>query len=195
MARGKFSDARYEEIKKEVLFMFEETQTDTFPIDCFEIARRLHYVLRPYSTLDFAEWLVAIDESDEGYSKVETDPATGMNYYAIYYNDENHGIRNIRWTIFHEIGHIYLGHHDNPAGNEQQEEDEANFFAKYAMCPPPLLHATKCSCPQDVYDKFDASGEFSSYAYEYFQNWLYHGPRNYLPYEIEMLKLFHLLAA
>jgi len=43
MARhGKFSDARYEEIKQEVLFMFEETETDTLPIDCFEIARKLH---------------------------------------------------------------------------------------------------------------------------------------------------------
>ena len=193
--RGKFSDARYEEIKKEVLFMFEETETDTYPIDCFEIARRLHYVLRPYSALGWDAYLEALDESDEGYSKVETDPVTGMNYYVIYYNDMGHGMRNIRWTIFHEIGHIYLGHHDNPPGNEQLEEDEANFFAKYAMCPPPLLHATKCSCPQDVYDKFDASGEFSGYAYEYFQNWLYHGPREYLPYEIELLKLFHLLAA
>ena len=193
--RGKFSDARYEEIKKEVLFMFEETETDTYPIDCFEIARRLHYVLRPYSALGWDAYLEALDESDEGYSKVETDPVTGMNYYVIYYNDMGHGMRNIRWTIFHEIGHIYLGHHDNPPGNEQLEEDEANFFAKYAMCPPPLLHATKCSCPQDVYDKFDASGEFSGYAYEYFQNWLYRGPREYLPYEIELLKLFHLLAA
>ena len=108
--RGKFSDARYEEIKKEVLFMFEETETDTYPIDCFEIARRLHYVLRPYSALGWDAYLEALDESDEGYSKVETDPVTGMNYYVIYYNDMGHGMRNIRWTIFHEIGHIYLGH-------------------------------------------------------------------------------------
>ena len=139
--RGKFSDARYEEIKKEVLFMFEETETDTYPIDCFEIARRLHYVLRPYSALGWDAYLEALDESDEGYSKVETDPVTGMNYYVIYYNDMGHGMRNIRWTIFHEIGHIYLGHHDNPPGNEQLEEDEANFFAKYAMCHQVFLSA------------------------------------------------------
>lgn len=193
--RGKFSDARYDEIKKEILFMFEETETDTYPIDCFEIARRLHYVLRPYSTLNPTDLLEAMSKSDEGYSKVETDPVTGMNYYVIVYNDMGHGIRNIRWTIFHEIGHIYLGHHDNPPGNEQQEEDEANFFAKYAMCPPPLLYHTDCTCPQDVYDKFEASGEFAGYAFEYFQTWLYRGPRHYQPFEIQLLKLFHLVAA
>ena len=43
--RGKFSDARYDEIKKEILFMFEETDTDSTPIDCFEIARRLPDIL------------------------------------------------------------------------------------------------------------------------------------------------------
>ncbi len=192
---GKLTDERYEEIKQEVLFMFEETETDTFPIDCFEIARRLHYVIRKYSDLDFEDYFEAMENSDEGFSRVEQDPVTGMNYYAIYYNDEGHGERNIRWTIFHEIGHIYLGHHDNPSGNEQQEEDEANFFAKYAMCPPPLLNATKCSCPEDVYEKFEASGEFSGYAFEYFQTWLHYGPREYLPYELQLLRLFHLIAA
>ncbi len=84
MARGKFSDERYEEIKQEVLFMFEETETDTFPIDCFEIARKLHYVLRPYSQLEISAYLEAISESSEGYSKVEQDPITGMCYYVIY---------------------------------------------------------------------------------------------------------------
>jgi len=175
--------------------MFEETETDTLPIDCFEIARKLHYILRPYSSLGFEEFLDAMGISYEGFSRVEQDPATGMNRYVIYYNDFSHGIRNIRWTIFHEIGHCYLGHHDNPPGNEQLEEDEANFFAKYAMCPPPLVYGTDCKCPQDVYDKFGASNEFAGYAFQYFQRWLYCGPRVYLPYEIQLLKLFHLVAA
>lgn len=193
--RSKFSDARYDEIKKEVLFMFEETGTDTYPIDCFEIARRLCYVLRPYSRLGYTAYLEAISKSDEGFSRVEVDTSTGMCRYVIYYNDQDHGARNIRWTIFHEIGHIYLGHHDNPPGNERLEENEANFFAKYAMCPPPLLNETNCTCPQDVYDKFEASGEFAGYAFEYYQTWLNCGPRQYQPFEIQLLKQFHLFAA
>ena len=143
MHRGKFSDERYEEIKQEVLFMYEETDTDTYPINPFEIARRLKYVVRKYSELDFTDYLEAISISEEGFSRVEVDPQTGMNRYVIYYNDEGHCIGNIRWTIFHEIGHVYLGHHDNSSGNEQLEEDEANFFAKYSIAPPPLIQAAK----------------------------------------------------
>jgi len=154
-------------------FMFEETGTDTSPVDCFEIARKLYYILRPYPQLEFSAYLEAISESNEGYSKVEQDPITGMCYYVIYYNDQDHGIRNIRWMVFHEISHIYLGHHDNPPGNEQMEEDGSDFFAKYAMCPPPLLNGTKCTCALDVYNKFDASDGFSGYASNYFQRWLY----------------------
>ncbi len=193
--RRKLSYARYEEIKHEVIFMFEETETDTFPIDCFKIARKLHYVLRPYSELGYRAYTEALMESNEGFSRVEKDPSTGMLRYVIYFNDIEHGIGNIRWTIFHEIGHIYLGHHDNPPGSESLEEAEANFFAKYAMCPPPLVNEADCSSPDDVLMKFNTSVEFSGYAYNYYQNWLTKGASEYLGYEIEMLKRFHLIVA
>lgn len=192
---GKFDNARYEEIKQEVLSMFEETETDTFPIDCFEIARKLRYVVIPYSELDVFSRRATFEESDEGFSRVEMNPSTGMYYYAIYYNDAIQCAGRIRWSIFHEIGHIVLGHHDNQAGNEQTEEDEANFFAKYAMCPPPLLNAAGCKCPEDVLLQFDTSEEFSNYAFDYFVNGRDKGPKNYLPYELQMLRQFHFNAA
>lgn len=81
--RGKFSDTRYEEIKQEVIFMFEEAETNTIPIDCFEIARKLHYDLRRYSTLDRGAYLEAIKISNEGYSTVEMDPVIELNRYVI----------------------------------------------------------------------------------------------------------------
>ena len=191
MGRGKFSDERYDEIKQEVIDMFEECEIDTYPIDCFEIARKLHYVLHPYSTLDAAGYLEAITISPDAFSRVEQNSETGMFEYVIYYNDQDYNIGHIRWSIFHEIGHCVLGHHDNPPGNEEREEDEANFFAKYAMTPPPLLNVTRCSCPSDVEEKFNTSGEFSGYAYEYFQVWLHKGPRDYQDFEIRLLQLFH----
>lgn len=189
--RGKLSDERYEEIKQLILDMYEETETDKFPIDCFEIAKKLRYVVTPYSELNIFSRKAAFEESDESYSKIEMNPFTGMYYYAIYYNDSIRSVGRIRWSIFHEIGHIYCGHHDNPYGDEEREEDEANFFAKYAMCPPPLLYKAGCHCPEDVLLKFDTSSEFSNYAYAYFKNWYEYGPRGYLPYEVKMLKQFH----
>ena len=192
---GKLDNERYEEIKQEVLSMFEETETDTFPIDCFEIARKLCYLVIPYSELNVFSRRAAFSESDESFSRVELNPSTGMYYYAIYYNDAIQCAGRIRWSIFHEIGHIILGHHDNQAGDERKEEDEANFFAKYAMCPPPLLNAAGCRCPEDVLLQFDTSEEFSNYAFAYFVNWRENGPRNYLPYELQMLRQFHFNAA
>lgn len=190
MSPNKLSYARYEEIKKEIVFMFEEADVGACPIDCFAIAERLHYVLRPYSTLDSAACQEALLESNGGFSRVEQAPDTGMNYYAIYCNDTHHREGSIRWTIFHEIGHIYLGHHDRPPGNERTEEDEANFFAKYAMCPPPLVGAAECSCPQDVYNTFHTSDYFAEFAFNYYQRWLDSGSY-YRPYEVELLKRFH----
>ena len=36
----------------------------------------------------------------------------------------------------HEVGHYALGH----IKEGDEEEAEAEFFAKYALAPPPLIH-------------------------------------------------------
>ena len=118
--------------------MFEECEISSYPIDCFDIANKLYYVLKPYSSLPPDEYMNALCIDTDGFSGVEQNPVTGMNQYVIYYNDHAQYER-MRWTIFHEIGHIYLGHHDNPDdSNSTIEEAEANFFAKYAIAPPLL---------------------------------------------------------
>ena len=182
---------RLDEIKKEVLFMFEECEINTYPIDCFAIAAKLYYVLRPYSSLTPDEYMKAWKTDPDGFSKVELNPITGMNQYVIYYNDcANQG--RLRWTILHEIGHIYLGHHDTPDdSNTEIEEAEANFFAKYSIAPPPLVNAAKCSSPTDVAIIFNVSGEASYNIFVYYRKWLEYGPREYEPFEIEMLELFN----
>lgn len=43
---------RYEQIKHEVVDMYEECEISTFPIDCFDIASKLYYILVPYSKLN-----------------------------------------------------------------------------------------------------------------------------------------------
>ena len=110
--KGILTKERLVEIKHEVIFMFEECEIITYPIDCFAIAKKLYYVLRPYTSLNPEEYRKALATDPDGYSTVEMNPVTGMNEYVIYYNDCAKEGR-MRWTIFHEIGHIYLGHHDN----------------------------------------------------------------------------------
>lgn len=171
--------------------MFEECEINTYPIDCFVIANKLYYVLKPYSSLTPEEYLNALSTDPDGYSKVEINPNTGMNQYVIYYNDRAQYER-MRWTIFHEIGHIYLGHHDNSDDSKSTiEEAEANFFAKYAIAPPPLIAISHCEDASDIANVFCLSTEASVYSYEYYVKWIKFGPRCYLPYEMKMLRLFN----
>lgn len=184
------TDNRCEDIKQEVSFMFEECEISSYPIDCFDIANKLYYVLKPYSSLTPEEYMNALCINPDGFSRVETNPTTGMNQYVIYYNDYAQYER-MRWTIFHEIGHIYLGHHDNPDdSNSATEEAEANFFAKYAIAPPPLIAITHCSDASDIANIFCVSAEASEYSYEYYMKWMKYGPRCYASYERRMLRLF-----
>lgn len=185
-----------EEIKREVVFMYEETGIDTCPIDCFELARRLHYVLRPYSSLSTEGRAEALMTDPDGYSKVEENPITGMLQYVIYFNDltiTNTG--RIRMTVFHEIGHCYLGHHDHPDDSlSELEEAEAKFFAKYAIAPPPLINVKNCEDMWDIQDQFNTSLEASQNIFVYFQKWILFGPRGYAEFEIHLLELFHFAA-
>ena len=170
--------------------MYTECGIHTFPIDCFLIAKRLYYVLRPYSSLSQDEFTKAHQFDQDGFSQVELNPDTGLLQYVIYYNDRKNPGR-VRWTIFHEIGHIYLGHHDNRDESKRIiEEAEADFFAKYAIAPPPLIDLAGCHDMFDVQDKFDTSLEASSNLYNYYTKWVLYGPRRYEPFEIELLNLF-----
>ena len=191
--RGLLSNERYEELKKLVVEMFEETGVNCLPIDCFYIAEKLHYVLRPYSKLSVDEFLDAFDISVEGYSKVEMNPETGMWQYVIYYNDMHFDLNHQRFSVFHEIAHCYLGHHDEKESEETDniEEAEANFFAKYAMAPPPLInHYRERVCPALIQERFQTSYEEAGYEYEYYQKWMEFGPREYTPVEYHMLARF-----
>ena len=113
--------------------MFDECGVHSYPIDPFEIARTLCYIVRPYSGLSAAEQEAAFEERDEGYSKLEFFPDLGFRY-VIYYNDMVLSEGRIRWTLFHEIAHCYLGHHEHPDNSLYIiEEQEANLFTKNAI--------------------------------------------------------------
>ena len=193
---GKVPHARCKEIEKEILYMFEECEIHSYPIDCFEICRKLHYVLRPYSKLDSYARQEALGKSDDSFSQVEENPQTEMNEYVIYYNDFDYDTRRIRWSIFHEIGHIYLGHHDHPDDSLYSlEEAEANMFARYASAPCPLVQLAQCKNDYDVAEKFYLSDSASHWAFVSFQNWMNYGPSDYEPFEKKMLRMFEVAIA
>lgn len=60
--------------------MFEECEINSYPIDCFDIANKLYYVLKPYSSLSPEEYMNALCIDTDGFSRVETNPATSVLY-------------------------------------------------------------------------------------------------------------------
>ncbi len=182
--------ARYEQIKLEVLYMYEECEIEAFPIDCFEIARRLYYHLVPYSCLSDHALRLAMQYSPDGFSTIYQNPHTRMYEWYIFYNDYN-CIQRQRWTIFHEIGHIYLGHFEDDFMTYGEKEAEANFFAKYSIAPPPLINIANCKSPMEIADSFYVSDEASTHIFAYYQKWKNYGPIEYEPFEVKMLELFH----
>lgn len=183
------SDSRYEAIKQDVVDMFEECGLDTYPIDCFEIARRLHYRLVPYSKLKGKKLIAARQISLDGFHILIEDKRTRMFVWVIVYNDSNSHERQ-RWTILHEIGHIRLDH----TQESELAEAEANFYAKYSIAPPPLVHIAQCEDFMDIATKFDMSVTAAFYAMEYYLKWLRYGPAEYQPVEQKMLRLFGIAA-
>ena len=189
--RGPLSTDQCNKVKQAVADMFEECDIHTWPIDCFEIARILHYVLRPYSSLSPEGMIEAYAKDPDGFSQVEENPETGLYQYVIYYDDLSGNEGRIRWTIFHEIGHIYLGHHDNPDdSNMIIEEAEAELFAKNAIAPLPIIRHLKIQHAEEIQDTFCTSYEASFFIMEYYWKRVQFGPRNMESFEIQVMKMF-----
>ncbi len=157
----KLSDEEYEFIKGEVVHIFIKYKIKCIPVSGFEIASKMNITLIAYSGLSKKKLDAALRASEDGFL-VEKD---GRCY--IFYNDIGRSYERQNWTILHEIGHIVLDH----AGHGEHEEDEANFFAKYAIAPPVLVHRIGAESPYDIYCMFDISYQAAIYAYSYYRSW------------------------
>lgn len=179
----KLTDEEYEFIKGEVIHIFELYNVKCIPVCGFEVASRMGITLIPYSSLSRKKRRQAYKASEDGFLYVDKD---GNEY--IYYNNIDRCYERQNWTILHEIGHIVLDH----TGHSKHEEDEANFFAKYAIAPPLLIHKIGAKSPIEVYNRFDISLEAAEYAFDYYCNWKrrYERIKTLTSYERKLLSLY-----
>jgi len=179
----KLTNEDYEFIKGEVIHVFETYQIKCIPVCGFEIASRMKITVIAYSGLSKRKLTEALKTSEDGFLYVDEN---GHEY--IYYNDIDRSYERQNWTILHEIGHIVLDH----TGHSQHEEDEANFFAKYAIAPPPLVHRIGATSWEDIYNSFDVSVQAAVYAYNYYLSWKrrYNAIGHLMDYEKRLIHLF-----
>lgn len=175
----KLSDDRCEEIKESIVDLFEKYDINCVPINGFEIANKMGIKVIPYSSKCEKTKELCLKESEDGFSVLKDN-----QWYIFYNDDKNYG--RISNTMLHEIGHIYLGHQQD----SELAEKEVNFFAKYALVPPVLVHKLKISTPEDIERIFDVSYEAAYYALIYYNKWLQYGGDFYKPYEEKLLLLF-----
>lgn len=137
----------YQKPIQEALIVLEDSGINRFPVDLSVIQRQYHklFEIRSYGSL-MRKSKISREEccellgSEDGASVSD-----GCGRYILYYN-ENMTKRRTRFTIAHEFGHIFLGHHDEygepilkrgGVGKALYErlEKEANCFARNLLCP------------------------------------------------------------
>ncbi len=181
----RLDDATYEFIKQEVVHLFITHDVSCIPINGFELAYKMGIKLIPYSVLPAHNRNKLIEASKDSFFLETFDQET------IYFNDEMMEINyaRVNMSLLHEIGHDVLGH-TGLKENEEVEETEAGFFARYAAAPPPLVHRIRPSSARDIELHFQLSREAACNAYHYYQKWLHYGSPDYLDYEEMLLSLF-----
>lgn len=174
---------RYDEIKTTVATLYERHQIKQYPIDAFSLCKKMGIILVPYTSLTLEKRTRAYSASADGFfAEYEVN---GTNSQMIFYNDEMIPER-IRFTILHEIGHIVLKHmeYSNVA------EAEANFFAKYAIAPPPIVNLFNPEDPFDIMENFGLSFECAWYAMKYYLKWHKYHINDEPDYEIIIVNLY-----
>jgi len=180
---AKLHNDRYEEIKEIITDLFESLQISAVPIDCFNIAKRLGFDIVPYSSLPKKTLdLVRNSGGGDAYTLITRDD----NKY-IFYNDDAI-IGRVRFTIMHEVGHYILGHLEE----SDLAHSEADFFAKYALAPMPIIHSCKIESYVDIKNIFNVSNECASNIMDSYLKWLEYGPKGYTCYENRIIELFRL---
>ena len=156
----RLSDSRYESIKKDVATLYQKYNIKSLPINPFVLCEKMNIKLVKYSDLTIEERNRLISLQPDGF-KDEHENGT-----VIFYNDMQHPSK-IKFTLLHEIGHIVRGHKEfSPLA-----ESEAEWFAAYAIAPPPVVNLFEISDFTDIMEIFDTTFNCAWHSMSRYLNW------------------------
>lgn len=148
-------------VQDAALLVYKKCNIKTYPIDCFDILKKLGYEAIKYHSLSEKKQNICFAISDEAYLLNKT----------IYYNDKQIPTR-IRFSIMHEVGHIVLNHtHTGIETIDNKIEREADAFAAHILAPSMAIYYARCKSPKDVAKRFLISNECATYAYNRYLSW------------------------
>jgi len=168
-------DFRFEEIKKTVADIVARYSISSIPVDVFDLAKKLGIRVVPFSEVSEYVWnkirSFGIPDNIDGFFLMAE--KYGREVPFIYFDDSRSRGR-IRFTMLHEIGHFILNHKEQST----LAEAEANFFAKYMIAPPVIVHQIQPNDYLDLKNRFDISDGCAWNAFSYYIKWLGHKERN-----------------
>ncbi|MBT2718803.1 ImmA/IrrE family metallo-endopeptidase [Bacillus sp. ISL-57] len=157
--------ARYDKVMIQVNKLFAKEKIKSFPIDPFQIIKNNKWGLLTYSELSQIHGVSVKEietafQSEDGYTIYD-----GVNH-TIAYNDTKSISGRIRFTLMHEIAHIYMNHlidFDETilARSTLTEtkykilENEANSFARNALAPVMVVKDLKINSISDLVANFE----------------------------------------
>lgn len=117
----------------------------TLPVDVLKIARAANIKVVENSIVG------ELDPTEKGKTYFD-----GVNWVIIY--DDRQDVMSSRFTVAHELGHIFLGHalthtkYENVRefGKKPRTEQQADMFAIRLLCPACVLHKIKVGSAEEL---------------------------------------------
>ena len=154
----------YDKVEEEAENLVEDLGLKFFPLDCFQVAEQLDIGIHECSDFSFEDQEFIVSRYPDGFTVFKN------GKFHIYYNETQYETR-IRFTIWHEIAHIQLGHLEADCiKSKAQKEEEANHFAAYLMAPLVFIYILGLEDPQEIADTFGISIDLACNAYEHYTN-------------------------
>lgn len=144
------SSKKRSEIKDLVLQLLDECSVGSLPVNLKSILK-VHGIL-----LLTSEEAVKYKILKFAYHDFDGKTIYINGMYFIIYNSK-HIIGRRRWTIAHELGHIFLEHEEQSRVNEA----EANYFAKELLMPMAVLVEMGATSVEDASKTCNVTGEAS----------------------------------
>lgn len=170
-------------IQRKVLELYQSMDAVSYPINPEIILPCIPKNCRILSYQEMAKVvgcsvhdIAVLCKSSSGATHYDID----ANRYLILYNaDMNTG--RIRWTLAHEIGHIYIGHLEVIEGaeiayNEQrgfydQFESEADYFAWNLLAPLPIMREMGIRSASEIRATYGLSTQAAALQYDRYTKW------------------------
>lgn len=179
----RLTGAMYDEIEKAACDFLMRMEL-AFPVNPFDLCKQMGIKVERYSDASEEQRNVLLSASKDGL-QVVLEVSKGVYQTVIYYNDQMPTER-IRFTLMHEIAHIILGHQQH----SDLAESEANYFARYVLAPPPIIHESHINDFLDLAEMFKLSKECAYNAMRSYFKWLRYGRRKKQEYESALLSRF-----